>query len=86
MQRREIPQDVPEMERGACKRVTEVLVKAGFAESRRAAERLIAGNAVKVDGEAVTDANAPWVATEPAVVAVGRAVSCAYCRAKGAVD
>jgi tyrosyl-tRNA synthetase len=71
VQRREIPQDVPEMERGACKRVTEVLVKAGFAESRRAAERLIAGNAVKVDGEAVTDANAPWVATEPAVVAVG---------------
>ncbi len=72
VQRREIPTgDLAEIELGDCKRVTEVLVKAGFAESRRAAERLISGNAVKVDGEPVSDANAPWSAGEPAVLSVG---------------
>ncbi len=49
----------------------DVLVKAGFAESKRAAERLIAGNAVKIDGEVVRDANAPWSLTAPAVLSVG---------------
>jgi tyrosyl-tRNA synthetase len=71
IQRREIPSEVGEMSLGDSKRVAEVLVKAGFAESRRAAERLIAGNAVKIDGEVVRDANAPWTARQPAVVSVG---------------
>jgi tyrosyl-tRNA synthetase len=72
VQRREIPAgELDEIELGDAKRVTDVLVKAGFAESRRAAERLIAGNAVKVDGELVGDASAAWTAKEPAVLSVG---------------
>jgi tyrosyl-tRNA synthetase len=72
VQRREIPDgELGEIELGECKRVTEVLVKAGFAQSRRAAERLISGNAVKIDGEPVRDANAPWTAPGPAVLSVG---------------
>jgi tyrosyl-tRNA synthetase len=71
VQRREIPQDVPEMDRGECKRVAEVMVKAGLAQSRREAERLISGNAVKIDGAPVGDPNAAWSATEAAVLSVG---------------
>jgi len=72
VQRREIPtESLDEVELGDCKRVADVLVKAGFAESRRAAERLISGNAVKIDGELVRDVNAPWTASQPAVLSVG---------------
>lgn len=72
VQRREIPtDDVPEIDLGDCKRVAEVVVKAGFAESRRAAERLISGNAVKIDGAPVRDANASWNSAEAAVLSVG---------------
>jgi tyrosyl-tRNA synthetase len=72
VQRREIPTDaLPEVALGECKRVAEVVVKAGFAESRRAAERLISGNAVKIDGEPVSDPNAAWSAAAPAVLSVG---------------
>jgi len=72
VQRRQLPEDeIAEIPLGACKRVAEVLVKAGFAESRRAAERLIQGNAVKIDGQVVGDANAAWSATQAAVLSVG---------------
>ncbi len=72
VQRREIPtEELGEIELGDCKRIAEVLVKAGFAESRRAADRLISGNAVKVDGEPVHDVNAMWTARAPAVLSVG---------------
>ncbi|MGA7284046.1 MAG: tyrosine--tRNA ligase [Candidatus Cybelea sp.] len=72
VQRREIPSgELDEIELGECRRIAEVLVKAGFAESRRAAERLISGNAVKVDGEVVRDPNAGWTAGTPAVLSVG---------------
>jgi len=72
VQRREIPQgELDAIELGECKRIAEVMVKAGFAESRRAAERLISGNAVKVDGEPVRDVNAAWTARAPAVLSVG---------------
>ncbi len=72
VQRREIPSgELDEIELGECRRIAEVLVKAGFAESRRAAERLISGNAVKVDGEVVHDPNAAWTAGAPAVLSVG---------------
>jgi tyrosyl-tRNA synthetase len=72
VQRREIPsENIDDVELGDCTRVTEVLVKAGFAESRRAAERLIDGNAVKIDGEPVRDANARWNGSAPAVLSVG---------------
>ncbi|MFY9711201.1 MAG: tyrosine--tRNA ligase [Candidatus Cybelea sp.] len=72
VQRKEIPtENVPEIELGECKRVSELLVKAGFAESKRAAERLITGGGVKIDGEPVKEANQPWSATQPAVLSVG---------------
>ncbi|HEY8320290.1 MAG TPA: tyrosine--tRNA ligase [Candidatus Baltobacteraceae bacterium] len=72
VQRKEIPTErIAELGRGDCAKVAEVLVKAGFAESKRAAERLISGNGVKVDGIVVTDPKAPWTATGPAVLAVG---------------
>ncbi len=72
VQRREIPLgEIVEMEVGDCKRVSEVLVKAGFAQSRRAAERLISGNAVKIDGSMVRDVQALWSSAAPAVLSVG---------------
>lgn len=72
VQRKEIPlDDLPEIDLGECSRVSELLVKAGFAESRRAAERLISGRAVKIDGEPVTDPNARWTKDGAAVLSVG---------------
>ncbi len=72
VQRKEMPAgEIPELSRGDTKRVSELLVKAGFADSRRAAERLISGNAVKVDGATISDPNASWSATQPAVLSVG---------------
>lgn len=72
VQRRETPtESLDEIELGDSKRVSELLVRAGFAESKRAAERLIAGNAVKIDGEVVRDVNAPWRSAVPAVLSVG---------------
>jgi tyrosyl-tRNA synthetase len=72
VQRKEIPQEnVPDVALGDARRLADVLVRAGFAESRRAAERLISGNGVKVDGIVVSDPRAPWAATAPAVLSVG---------------
>lgn len=72
VQRKEIPSgDLPEIDRGQCTRVSELLVRAGFAESKRAAERLISGNGVKVDGIVVNDPKAVWSASAPAVLSVG---------------
>lgn len=72
VQRKEIPLEaLPEMGRGEARTVAALLVKAGFAESKRAAERLISGNGVKVDGIVVDDPRAPWTAQGPAVLSVG---------------
>ncbi len=72
VQRKEIPTDgVAEIDAGDCIRVAELLVKAGFAQSRREAERLIAGGGVKIDGCPVHEPKAPWTASEPAVLSVG---------------
>jgi tyrosyl-tRNA synthetase len=72
VQRKEIPlEDVLEMPLGDCRKVTDVLVKAGFAESKRAAERLISGSGVKVDGIVVDDPRAAWTARDAAVLSVG---------------
>ena len=71
VQRRELPSDVREMPAGGARRVTDVIVAAGFAESKRAAERLISGNGVKVDGILVSDPRAPWTAVQPATLSVG---------------
>ena len=72
VQRKEIPQDaIGEITLGDAKSVAALLVVAGFAESKRAAERLISGGGVKVDGIVVNDPRAPWNATAPAVLSVG---------------
>ena len=72
VQRKEIPKgDLPEVALGDARRIADVLVRAGFAESRRAAERLISGNGVKVDGIVVDDPRAAWTASGPAVLSVG---------------
>jgi tyrosyl-tRNA synthetase len=71
VQRRELPEEMPEISRGAARKVAEVLLRAGFAESKRAAERLIAQGGVRIDGDVVGDPSAPWTATQPAVLSVG---------------
>jgi tyrosyl-tRNA synthetase len=72
VQRKEIPlESVSDVPLGDARRLADVLVRAGFAESRRAAERLISGNGVRVDGIVVSDPRAPWAATAPAVLSVG---------------
>jgi tyrosyl-tRNA synthetase len=72
VQRRELPTDnIPEIRLGEARRISQLIVAAGFAESKRAAERLISGNGVKVDGILVGDPNAQWTAAEPAILSVG---------------
>lgn len=71
IQRGEIPDQMPELPLGDRSKLTELVVAAGFAESKRAAQRLIAEGAVKVDGTAVTDPGAKWTASGPAVLQVG---------------
>jgi len=72
VQRRELPTgDVPQVSVGSARRVSDVLVAAGLAESKRAAERLILGGGVKVDGVVVTDPRAPWMQTVPVMLSVG---------------
>ncbi|HVA27585.1 MAG TPA: tyrosine--tRNA ligase [Candidatus Baltobacteraceae bacterium] len=72
VQRKEIPTDaIGELALGEAKRVADLLVMAGFAESKRAAERLISGNGVKVDGVVVSDPRAAWTSVAPAVLSVG---------------
>lgn len=72
VQRKELPSDgIPELRLGENRRVTDIMVAAGFAESKRAAERLISGNGVKIDGTIVADPRALWTAAAPAVLSVG---------------
>lgn len=72
VQRKELPTgDLAQIDAVAGTRVAELLVKAGFAESRRAAERLISGKGVRLDGTVVSDPRAIWDATAPAVLSVG---------------
>lgn len=71
IQRKEIPESLPEIDLGASARVAEVIVRANFAASRREAERLISGGGVKIDGAVVADPKAPWPAQGPAVLSVG---------------
>jgi tyrosyl-tRNA synthetase len=72
VQRKEIPLDgIAEMDVGENRRVSDVLVAAGFVQSKREAERLISAKGVRVDGIVVGDPRAPWTAVEPAVLSVG---------------
>jgi tyrosyl-tRNA synthetase len=71
VQRGELPAEMPERRFEGARSLVDVVVAAGFAESKRAAQRLIAEGAVKVDGSAVTDPKAIWHTSEPAVLQVG---------------
>ena len=72
VQQREVPTDnVPEFTLSGQKRIVDVMVAAGMAESKRAAERLIAGKGVRVDGILVGDSKAEWIAAAPVTLSVG---------------
>ncbi|HEV2738627.1 MAG TPA: tyrosine--tRNA ligase [Candidatus Elarobacter sp.] len=71
IQRGEIPAEMRELPLDGRSKLVELLVAAGFAESKRAAQRLIGEGAVKVDGVPVTDPGARWTAAGPAVLQVG---------------
>ncbi|GAC1556868.1 MAG: tyrosine--tRNA ligase [Vulcanimicrobiaceae bacterium] len=72
VQRGELPTEMPEIVSDAgWKTIGDVLVASKFAASKREAERLVAGNGVKVDGVVVGDPRAPWSATPPVVLSVG---------------
>lgn len=70
VQRHEVPADMPSLAVAAGARVTEILVKAGFAESKRAAQRLISGGGVRIDGASVTDVNIA-IDAKASVISVG---------------
>ncbi len=71
IQRGEIPAEMPELRLDGRSKLVELIVAAGFAESKRAAQRLIGEGAVKVDGTPVTDPGGRWTAAGPAVLQVG---------------
>lgn len=71
VQRGELPAEIPERRFEGARSLVEVTVAAGFAESKRAAQRLISEGAVKVDGSVITDPKAPWDGSRPAVLQVG---------------
>jgi tyrosyl-tRNA synthetase len=71
IQRGEIPAEMPELAQGGREKVTDLLVAAKFADSKRAAQRLIAEGGVKIDGAVVTDPAARWAENGPAVLQVG---------------
>ncbi len=71
IQRKEQPDDVRELPLGAAQRVADVILGAGFAESKRAAQRLIAEGAVRVDGVVISDPSARWTWLEPVILQVG---------------
>ena len=71
IQRKEIPAEMPELRVRDLEKLTDVIVAAGFAPSKREAQRLIAGGGVKLDGVAVQDPSVRWTATGPTVLHVG---------------
>jgi tyrosyl-tRNA synthetase len=62
---------MPDLPRAGRERVTDLLLAAGFADSKRAAQRLIAEGGVRIDGQVVGDPAARWPADGPAVLQVG---------------
>jgi tyrosyl-tRNA synthetase len=71
IQRGELPADIPERRFEGLRTLVEMVVAAGFAESKRAAQRLIAEGAVKIDGIVISDPKAAWNGAESAVLSVG---------------
>jgi len=71
IQRGEIPAEMPELPLEGRDKIADLLVAAKFADSKRAALRLIAEGGVRVDGAVVTEAGARWPASGPGVLQVG---------------
>jgi tyrosyl-tRNA synthetase len=71
IQRGELPEELPERRFEGVRTLVDMVVAAGFAESKRAAQRLIAEGAVKIDGSVDSDPKALWDTTRPAVLQVG---------------
>ncbi len=71
IQRGEIPSDMPELPLDGHTKVVDLLLAAKFADSKRAATRLIADGGVRIDGTVVKDPAARWTATAPAVLQAG---------------
>jgi tyrosyl-tRNA synthetase len=71
IQRKEQPADMPALRAHAAQKVIAVMVEAKLAESKRAAQRLIAEGAVRIDGALVTDAGARLPAAASVVLQVG---------------
>jgi tyrosyl-tRNA synthetase len=71
IQRKELPSEMPEFAAAAAEKLVAVMVGAGLAESKRAAQRLIAEGAVRLDGIVVTDAAARLPTAQTVVLQVG---------------
>jgi tyrosyl-tRNA synthetase len=71
VQRRELPAEMRELSAGDARKLVDLLVLAGFAQSKREAERLVHGGGVKLDGVVVNDTSPAWAAKEPVVLSVG---------------
>jgi len=71
IQRGELPTEMPERRLDGSRTVVDVMLAAGFAESKRAAQRLIVEGAVRIDGQVVGDPKALWSADRPAVLQIG---------------
>jgi tyrosyl-tRNA synthetase len=72
VQRRELPSDMPALIASPqWKTMTDAILAAGFASSKRDAERLIAGRGVRLGSRVLEDAREPWTLDEPVVLAVG---------------
>ncbi len=72
VQRGELPSDMREIAAGvAWRTVADALVACGLCASKREADRLVAGNGVKLDGIPVVDPRQPWQNGAPVVLSVG---------------
>jgi tyrosyl-tRNA synthetase len=71
IQRGEIPAEMPELPLAGRSKLVDLIVAAGFAESKRAAARLIGEGGVRIDGTVASDPSARWTAEGPAVLQVG---------------
>ncbi len=71
VQRREMPETIPELTIARDAKLIDAVLAAGFADSKRAAQRLVGEGAVRVDGVALGDPAARLALTAPAVLQVG---------------
>ena len=71
VQRRELPDEMPTLQALRAHKIGDLLVHAGFAESKRAAERLVRQGGVRIDGTPVSDPNADLDSRQSFVLSVG---------------